>query len=131
MAENENKAEDETEIPTVALPPRPAFPPPPEVNYQRPTLGNAAPHTKPVSRQSVSDTQGDSADNAARMGAGMSAGILLAASIVVGFLIGQWIDKHWNHSAIPWGTLVMSLAGIAAGFINLFRILNVSDRNRK
>lgn len=70
-------------------------------------------------------------DNAARMGAGLSAGITLAASVVVGLLIGQWIDRHYNHSAIPWGTLVMTLAGVAAGFLNLFRILGVSDKPGK
>lgn len=60
----------------------------------------------------------------------MSAGITLASSVVVGFLLGQWIDRHW-HLSMPWGTIVFSLAGVAAGFINLFRILSVSDNSRK
>ncbi len=134
MAEHEPEREDEDDdtLP-VALPPRPNLPPPPEVPYTRPSLGHAAPAQTSRSRQSSGSVNqpGTPMDNAARMGAGLSAGITLAASVVVGLLIGQWIDRHYNHSTIPWGTLVMTLAGVAAGFLNLFRILGASDKTPK
>lgn len=128
------EAEDGGTIPEIALPPRQSLPPPPEVTYTRPSLGHAAPAQTPNS-QKLGFGKGDAQtpmDNAARMGAGLSAGITLAASVIVGFFIGQWIDHRFNHSAVPWGTLVMSLAGIAAGFLNLFRIVGGGpDKPRK
>jgi len=134
MAEHEpeHENEDDDTLP-VALPPRPNLPPPPEVTYARPSLGHAAPAQTSRTPQSSGNAQepGTPMDNAARMGAGLSAGITLAASVVVGLLIGQWIDRHYNHGAIPWGTLVMTLAGVAAGFLNLFRILGASDKPPK
>lgn len=135
MAEHEpERAGDEGDDATpIALPPREALPPPPEVTYSRPSLGHAAPAQTSSSQRLVGGQNGPATpmDNAARMGAGLSAGITLAASVVVGFLIGQYIDRHYNHSAMPWGTLVMSLAGIAAGFLNLFRILGAADKPPK
>ncbi len=134
MAEHEpERAETHDEATPIALPPREALPPPPEVTYTRPSLGHAAPAQTPSYRQRSGNglEPGTPMDNAARMGAGLSAGITLAASVVVGLLIGQWIDRHYNHSSIPWGTLVMTLAGVAAGFLNLFRILGASDKPPK
>lgn len=134
MAEHEPRGEDEQDdVLPVSLPPRESLPPPPEITYSRPSLGHAAPAQTPSS-QRFSGAKGETPtpmDNAARMGAGLSAGITLAASVVVGFLIGQYIDHHYNHSATPWGTLVMSIAGIAAGFLNLFRILGAADKPPK
>ncbi len=131
MAEHDPQPEgDDDDTLPVALPPRPTLPPPPDVSYTRPSLGAAAPaqpSRDPRGARSK-DEPGTPMDNAARMGAGLSAGITLAASVVVGLLIGQWIDHRFNHSTIPWGTLVMTLAGIAAGFLNLFRILGASDK---
>ena len=67
-----------------------------------------------------------------KLGSGLAAGTTFAASIIAGFLIGQWVDHRWNHSGgLPWGTLIFGLAGVAAGFLNLFRVISATDRNRK
>lgn len=133
MAEDTPKRtneEGEDAAPPLVIPSRDPLPPPPDISYTRPTLGKAA----PLSEQNRSQTPGSplsqSAPSSFNLGTGMSAGITLASSVVVGFLIGQWIDHHW-HLSMPWGTIVFSLTGVAAGFMNLFRILGASDDHRK
>ena len=134
MAEDEtpNRVEN-TETPHIVVPSHSPLPPPPDIAYTRPTLGRAAPTS--AKRPGLSEaSNGSHSDQGTptpfNLGVGMSAGITLASSVVVGFLVGQWIDHHW-HLSLPWGTIVFSLAGVAAGFINLFRILSVSDDSRK
>ncbi len=61
----------------------------------------------------------------------MAAGITFVTSIVAGAVLGNWIDGRWNHTSLPWGTIIMTLIGAAAGFINMMRLLNRSDRNNK
>lgn len=48
----------------------------------------------------------------------MSASFTMAASVLVGYLSGSWLDKHFGTE--PWLTLVMFLLGIAAGFKSLY-----------
>ncbi len=47
-------------------------------------------------------------------------GIMFPASIAVGFFIGYLLDKAFNTS--PYLMIIMTLYGIAAAFINLFKI---------
>lgn len=134
MAEEDTpkRADEDEEPPQIAVPSHDPLPLPPDVPFTRPTLGAATP--SPQKRLGSSGSAGGSSQgntpSSFNLGTGMSAGITLASSVVVGFLIGQWIDHHW-HLALPWGTIIFSLAGVAAGFINLFRILNASDDQRK
>ena len=131
MADDELPEED-TE-PAVKLPPAVSLPPPPEISFTRPTLGHrnsSQASRSEANRVSSGSRPSQASPSSFSPGAGMSAGITLASSVVVGFLIGQWIDHHWNLSQ-PWGTIIFSLTGVAAGFINLFRILNASDKNEK
>ncbi len=133
MAENStpNQGNDENDdAPPLVVPSRDPLPPPPDISYTRPTLGKAAPLSEQNRARTPSRPLGQSAPSSFNLGTGMSAGITLASSVVVGFLIGQWIDHHW-HLSLPWGTIVFSLAGVAAGFLNLFRILGASDDHRK
>jgi len=41
-------------------------------------------------------------------------------AIALGFFFGRWLDGMFGTA--PWCTVVFSLCGIAAGFVNLFRI---------
>jgi len=47
-------------------------------------------------------------------------GIQFPVAIALGYFFGRWLDG-WFKTA-PWTTIVFALFGIAAGFINLFRI---------
>jgi len=47
-------------------------------------------------------------------------GIQFPIAIAIGYFWGQWLDKVFSTS--PWCMLVFSLFGVAAGFVNLFRI---------
>ena len=120
--------------PQVMLPSREALPPPPQVNYTRPTLAGPQ-KTTPGPRPSDSSNRqerhsGDSSYT--KLGSGLAAATTFVASVVAGLLLGQWIDHRWGQpGGTPWGTLVFSLLGVAAGFLNLFRVLAATDRSEK
>lgn len=48
-------------------------------------------------------------------------GTALVAALVLGYLLGSWIDGKLGSS--PWGMLIGVLLGVAAGFVNLWRIV--------
>ena len=132
------KRVDNEETPQVAVPSHDPLPLPPEVTFTRPTLGRPTPPApRPLGAQGQrtaqeSDNDASVGSSAVKLGSGLAAATTFAASIIAGFLIGQWIDHRWNHSGgLPWGTLVFALAGVAAGFLNLFRVLSATDRSRK
>ena len=50
-----------------------------------------------------------------------SMGLELGLSVVVGFLIGSWLDK-WLGTE-PWLLLVFGIAGIIAGYRSIFRLV--------
>ena len=54
-------------------------------------------------------------------------GIQFPIAIALGFFWGRWLDRIFGTGR--WLTLVFSLFGIAAGFLNLFRI--TMDATRK
>lgn len=116
-----------------AFPSRSPLPPPPEIIYTRP-LEAPKPSAGPGfgATGSRPDDSAQLGSGAVKLGSGLAAATTFAASIIAGFLIGQWIDHRWNHSGgLPWGTIVFSLAGVAAGFLNLFRVLSATDRGKK
>jgi ATP synthase protein I len=47
-------------------------------------------------------------------------GLQFPIAIVLGYLWGRWLDR-WLGTH-PWLTVVFSLFGIVAGFVNLFRM---------
>jgi ATP synthase protein I len=47
---------------------------------------------------------------------------LLPSSLLVGYLIGRFLDGYFE--TFPWLTMVFLLLGGAAGFVQVFRILN-------
>ena len=56
-------------------------------------------------------------------GAGLAStvGLVLVVSTVIGYAFGSWLDKKLGTD--PWLMLVFTLMGIAAGFIEMFRIV--------
>ena len=48
-------------------------------------------------------------------------GMEIGLSVVVGFLIGTWLDE-WLETA-PWFLIIFGAAGIIAGYRSMFRML--------
>ena len=48
-------------------------------------------------------------------------GLEVGLSVVVGFLIGTWLDK-WLE-ATPWFLLIFGISGIIAGYRSMFRMV--------
>lgn len=135
MAENDPKWQaaegsaaegNEDEKPSITIPPRAPLPPPPDVQFTRPTLGRT-----PLTKSSTSGGATDGAQDISSHGAGIAAGMTFLVSIIAGATLGSWIDGRWNHTGTPWGTLLMTVLGAAAGFINMQRLLTRADRTRR
>lgn len=56
-------------------------------------------------------------------------GLQFPIAIVIGYLWGRWLDRHLG--TWPWLTLLFSLFGVAAGFLNLFRIAARAEREEE
>ena len=48
-------------------------------------------------------------------------GLEIGLAVVVGFVIGTWLDK-WFETA-PWFLLILGIAGIIAGYRSMFRMV--------
>jgi ATP synthase protein I len=46
---------------------------------------------------------------------------ILPTTLIGGLLVGRWADQRWGTE--PWLTMAGLLLGIAAAFLELFRIL--------
>jgi ATP synthase protein I len=53
-------------------------------------------------------------------------GIQFPVAIALGYFFGRWLDGALNTR--PWLTITFALFGIAAGFVNLFRITAQAER---
>jgi ATP synthase protein I len=51
-------------------------------------------------------------------------GVTVVLSILLGLVIGLWIDAHFGTR--PWGTLILSLVGILAGSVAVYRLIVAS-----
>lgn len=51
-------------------------------------------------------------------------GVTMVGSILLGLVLGLWIDAHFGTG--PWATLILSLIGIAAGSIAVYRLIAAS-----
>lgn len=56
-------------------------------------------------------------------------GVSLVAATAIGLAIGYGLDRVLGTS--PWLTLMFTLFGIAAGFLNLFRDVGMMGRGRR
>lgn len=48
-------------------------------------------------------------------------GLELVLSVVVGFLLGRWVDRHLLHGH-GWGTGVGTVIGVYAGFRSMWKL---------
>jgi len=55
-------------------------------------------------------------------------GVSMVAATGIGLAIGYGLDRLLSTS--PWLTLIFTLFGIAAGFLNLFREVGLIQRHR-
>jgi ATP synthase protein I len=53
-------------------------------------------------------------------------GIQFPVAIALGYFFGRWLDTQLGSG--PWLALVFTLFGVAAGFLNLFRITAQAGR---
>ena len=136
MAEDDtpNRVEQDEAATPIVVPTHDPLPPPPEIHYTRPTLGQKA-VSRPRQTQALNSDSGQHNDTSqsSSSGVGWGAGISFGSSIIAGAVIGNWIDKHWNHTGTPWATLIMTLLGTGVGFLNMYRMLvrPKRDRNQK
>ncbi len=56
-------------------------------------------------------------------------GIQFPVAIVIGYLWGRGMDRLFG--TYPWLTVIFSVFGIAAGFVNLFRIAARAGENEE
>jgi ATP synthase protein I len=51
-------------------------------------------------------------------------GLTMVVSILLGLVLGLWVDSHFGTR--PWGMLGLSLLGIAAGTVGVYRLITTS-----
>jgi ATP synthase protein I len=56
-------------------------------------------------------------------------GIQFPVAIAIGYFWGKWMDEYLGTE--PWLTIIFSVFGIAAGFVNLFRITAAAAREEE
>lgn len=56
-------------------------------------------------------------------------GVTLAASVLIGYYMGHYLDIFLFHRTDSWMTIIFSLFGVAAGFRGVFRLINSSLGN--
>ncbi len=96
------------------LPPMPELPEVPEVRFERPKEPSRSPRFMEASRG---------------MALAFSVGFALVGPIILGALLGIWLDARLNTS--PWLTMVLVLLGIVAGFVEMIRALNRLQREQE
>jgi ATP synthase protein I len=58
-------------------------------------------------------------ENADAIYQAVSLGFVFPVAIAIGFFLGRWLDGVFHTT--PWLTIVFTVFGIAAAFLNLFR----------
>jgi F0F1-type ATP synthase assembly protein I len=131
MHDDANQDPNDGEAP-ISVPTHTPLPPPPVVSYTRPPLSSRSANLSPPDSPRPSGAEKASGGSGlSSLGAGLAGATTFVASVIAGLLIGQWIDHRWNHAGgTPWGTLIFALLGVAAGFLNLFRVLAATDRKQ-
>ena len=131
MAENStpnrgNNEDDDEETPLVT-PFHDSLPPPPDISYTRPTLGQKRPAVRSAF-SSQDNGQNQLSSGVQGYGLAITAAITLAVTLLIFVAIGQWLDHRYNASGTPWFTIAGLLIGIAGGFFSMIRLLSTSGR---
>ena len=66
-------------------------------------------------------------ENADAIYQAVSLGFLFPVAIAIGFFLGRWLDGVFHTK--PWLTITLTVFGIAAAFVNLFRAARSGDGN--
>ncbi|MGB9791377.1 MAG: AtpZ/AtpI family protein [Thermacetogeniaceae bacterium] len=53
-------------------------------------------------------------------------GITMGVSVLIGYYMGQYLDRWLLHKEDSWFTLFFALSGVGAGFKAVFRMINQS-----
>lgn len=56
-----------------------------------------------------------------KVGLASSIGLVMVISIFIGYFVGSWLDKKLGTT--PWLMMILTLMGIAAGFIEMIKIV--------
>lgn len=91
------------------LPPTPELPEPPKVEFERPKMPSSEP--SPAFQH-----------NTRAISLAFSIGFSLAGPVMLGALLGYWLDGRFGTS--PTWTMILTLLGMAAGLIQMIRIVN-------
>ncbi|MCS7208692.1 MAG: AtpZ/AtpI family protein, partial [Fimbriimonadales bacterium] len=94
-------------------PPTPELPEPPKAEFERPKLPSMQP--SPAFQRSTR-----------AISLAFSVGFALAAPIILGALVGYWLDGQFGTA--PTWTMILTLLGMAAGLMQLIRIANKLNR---
>ncbi len=122
---------EEDEEPTVSLPPSTSLPPPPEISFTRPALGQERPAPRPAfSSAPNSSGQTPLPQGVQGYGLAITAAITLAITLLAFVALGQWLDHRYGHGGLPWFTILGLLIGIAAGLYNMVRLLNSAGHKK-
>jgi F0F1-type ATP synthase assembly protein I len=134
MPDDETSTPGESESgPPVNVPSHDTLPLPPEVHYTRPVLKQGSLLGSVPSGRSAagSGSQGGSS-NMPAWGRGLSVSVTFAASILAGYLIGQWMDRRLFHDVSQgYGTLIMTIAGFGVGIFNVMRLTGIWNKDSK
>lgn len=94
---------------TPELPPTPELPEPPKVEFERPRMPGVEP--SPTFQR-----------NTRAISLAFSIGFALAGPVILGALLGYWLDGRFGTS--PTWTMILTLLGTGAGLAQLIRIVN-------
>ncbi len=117
MTDSRSVPPEDEEPRTPEIPPRPTLPEPPKVEFERPKLPQGP------SPQFTGTTKA--------MSLAFSIGFSLAGPVVLGGLVGYWLDARLGTN--PTFTMILVLVGAIAGLVQLIRTVNrlQSDEERK
>ena len=73
----------------------------------------------------LDDNDKQKRENADAIYQAVSLGFLFPVAIAVGFFLGRWLDGVFH--IWPWLTIIFTVLGIAAAFVNLFRSARSGD----
>jgi hypothetical protein len=132
MAEDDriHASEEGDDVPQINVPSHDPLPPPPEIQFTRPNLGQKpGPSGAPRNEYGVTPTSPQSSmPVAVKYTTGLAGGMTLISCILGGYWLGSQIDQRWLHTQTPWATIVMVLVGTFGGFYNMFRLLKRAER---